>query len=185
MITVDEIQGLLLACTAINETWYCSAAPWTRQSPAFAASAPPVTSRHRRKCVAGVSRPISIWPKLGTRPLVEEEADRWAIARRSRLPARFTRTLARGPILVAVAPGPDMAVEDAWETSEADGETRSCGGEPGGEGVGTEVPGEAWSAELALVAARRTGWGNLQHLEAVEEEVEERTAGSPAQLRGA
>ena len=94
--------------------------------------------------MAGVSRPISIWPKLGTRPLVEEEADRWAIARRSRLPAGFTRTLARGPILVAVAPGPDMAVEDAWETSEADGETRSCGGEPGGEGVGTEVPGEAW-----------------------------------------
>ena len=41
------------------------------------------------------------------------------------------------------------------------------------------------AAELALVVARRTGQGDLQHLEAVEEEVEERTAGGPAQFRGA
>jgi hypothetical protein len=31
-------------------------------------------------------------------------------------------------------------------TTEADGEPRSSGGEPGREGVVTEVPGEAWSA---------------------------------------
>ena len=104
-----------MACAAINKTSYYSVAPWTRQSAAFVASASPLTSRHRRECAADVSRLIPIWPKLGTRPLVEKEAGRWAVARRSRLPAPTYADFGTRFDLGGGRTGPDMAVGDAWE----------------------------------------------------------------------
>ena len=136
-------------------------------------------------CWACVSRLIPIWLKLGQNATSRRGGRSMSDSTTKQTPSQIYMDVGTRFDLGGGRTGPGPGCQGRMGTTATDGEPRSCGREPRREGVGAEVPGEAWSAEFAFVAARPAGRGNVQHLEAVEEEVAGRGAGRSGQFRGA